>query len=254
MSKYIFTAEHKHNISLARKGHGTFTGHKHSEKTKARMRLTRKGRKMPPRSENYKQNLSIRMKLWWKNASEKRKKKILLSAQEGARNRVITDEFRERMRQQGIACTSSPERRKQMSLASMGNKYSLGCKHTLKRRLQDSELHSGSKSHLWQGGISSFPYPAGFNCTTRFKIRIRDNFTCLVCNISENGKKHHIHHIDYNKYNISSDNLVTLCHSCHTKTNQNREFWESYLSRKLYDHLTKSNTVVKDTGMEIGIE
>jgi len=32
-------------------------------------------------------------------------------------------------------------------------------------------------------------------------------------------------HIDYNKKNCNPDNLITLCHSCHSKTNHNRNYW-----------------------------
>ncbi len=32
-------------------------------------------------------------------------------------------------------------------------------------------------------------------------------------------------HIDYNKKNSNLNNLITLCGSCHTKTNTNRNYW-----------------------------
>ena len=29
-----------------------------------------------------------------------------------------------------------------------------------------------------------------------------------------------------------SENLITLCHSCHSKTNSNREYWQNYFKEK----------------------
>ena len=39
-----------------------------------------------------------------------------------------------------------------------------------------------------------------------------------------------IHHIDYDKTNNIPLNLVTLCNSCHTKTNYNRVPWVKLFS------------------------
>ena len=41
-------------------------------------------------------------------------------------------------------------------------------------------------------------------------------------------KKFPIHHIDYDKNNLDPKNLITLCQSCHIKTNYNRTFWMRY--------------------------
>lgn len=60
--------------------------------------------------------------------------------------------------------------------------------------------------------------------------------------ISENGvwnsgcpqteciKKLSIHHIDYNKNNTNSNNLISLCNSCHSKTNYNKKYWINYFN------------------------
>lgn len=39
-----------------------------------------------------------------------------------------------------------------------------------------------------------------------------------------------VHHIDYNKLNCNPNNLITLCKSCHMKTNFNREYWLDYFN------------------------
>lgn len=81
------------------------------------------------------------------------------------------------------------------------------------------------KNGRWQGGKSFEPYGTDFNKTLRKQVREQDNFTCQLCGISENGKRLCCHHIDYNKKHNYIENLVSLCDSCHSKTNFNRERW-----------------------------
>lgn len=85
----------------------------------------------------------------------------------------------------------------------------------------------GEEHWNWQGGKSFEPYPLGWNKTFKEQIRFRDGYKCQICGCSEveNGKKLSVHHKDYNKSNIDIDNLISLCHKCHIKTNYRREFW-----------------------------
>ena len=60
------------------------------------------------------------------------------------------------------------------------------------------------------------------------RIRDRDNHLCLLCDLhqEQNGNKLDVHHIDYNQLNNLHENMITLCHSCHAKTNKSkRKFW-----------------------------
>jgi hypothetical protein len=93
------------------------------------------------------------------------------------------------------------------------------------------ENHSGENHYNWQGGISKEPYSQDWTKELKEQIRERDNYQCQICFISEDllkdnyHKKLTIHHIDYDKKNCSPDNLISLCGSCHTKTNYNRDEW-----------------------------
>jgi len=98
-------------------------------------------------------------------------------------------------------------------------------KEVLKLR---SENLKGSKNPGWKGGIHNRFYPSEFNKTLRREIRDRDNNECFLCKDSE--KNLHVHHIDYDKYNNDELNLITLCCSCHIKTNFNRTYWNKRLS------------------------
>jgi len=65
---------------------------------------------------------------------------------------------------------------------------------------------------------------------------VRDFFgnICIICgkHQSELPTKLSTHHIFYNKDDGCDGrpfNLVPLCHTCHTRTNHNREYWESFI-------------------------
>jgi 5-methylcytosine-specific restriction endonuclease McrA len=61
----------------------------------------------------------------------------------------------------------------------------------------------------------------------------RDNWTCQECGVHCcNNKKINAHHIDYDINNNNFTNLITLCTSCHMKTNFRREHWIDYYRNK----------------------
>lgn len=83
----------------------------------------------------------------------------------------------------------------------------------------------------WQGGKSFEPYPLGWTKTYREQIRKRDGYKCQLCGCPETEclRKLHVHHKDYQKDNLNPSNLVSLCNSCHIKTNYNRKKWKELL-------------------------
>ncbi len=83
------------------------------------------------------------------------------------------------------------------------------------------------KSNNWRNGASFKPYGYKFNNVLKEQIRERDSRVCQICDKTEevNGRKLDIHHINYNKQNNNKDNLISLCHICHMKTNGNRHYW-----------------------------
>jgi len=99
-----------------------------------------------------------------------------------------------------------------------------GKTRSLETRRKISEANIGSRHPNWQGGKSFEPYPVEFNEKLKRSIRKRDNNICQICWKAGKG----VHHIDYNKENYGPSNLVTLCTSCHQKTNYNHEKWMGY--------------------------
>jgi len=106
--------------------------------------------------------------------------------------------------------------------------------HSFEDRIKISNAQMGAKSHLWRGGISYEIYPLGWNKTFKEQIRRRDEYKCQICGRSEveEIRKLCVHHIDYDKQNIEPENLASLCSSCHTKTNHNREYWKKFFAIK----------------------
>lgn len=97
----------------------------------------------------------------------------------------------------------------------------------------------GENSPMWKGGTSFSPYSPDFNNKLKRKIKIRDNYQCCVCN--KQTQKLFIHHINYDKLDSNEKNLISLCNSCHSKTNSNRDRWiiffDSLIIEK-YDNMT----------------
>ena len=59
---------------------------------------------------------------------------------------------------------------------------------------------------------------------TRAKVLYRDNYTCQCCKNKRKDSKLEVHHIIFRSNNGSNDeqNLITLCHSCHTDLHEGK--------------------------------
>ena len=87
----------------------------------------------------------------------------------------------------------------------------------------------GEKSYMWKGGKNLYPY--GWRNTLRDAIRRRDGYRCCLCRKAQKQDEDRlcVHHIDYDKDNLDSKNLISLCRSCHSKTNMGtRQAWTIY--------------------------
>ena len=111
-----------------------------------------------------------------------------------------------------------------------------------KRLHKENKINTFAKNPLfrdknpsWQGGKSFELYGFEWNKQLREQIRQRDNYTCQECNMSEIELNYalSVHHIDYNKKNSNQENLVSLCKSCHSQTNFDRNDWIEYYKNKV---------------------
>lgn len=100
---------------------------------------------------------------------------------------------------------------------------------------------SGERNGRWLGGVSSEPYGIEFTDALRDEIRGRDDYTCQLCGTKENGRALPVHHIDYTKTHNDKGNLVSLCDSCHGRTNSNRDYYQAYLQLVVLKEIPNAN-------------
>lgn len=103
----------------------------------------------------------------------------------------------------------------------------------------------------WRGGLSFEPYSKYFGKDLKQSIRRRDDFTCQLCGTpqSQLDRSLDVHHIDYKKTNCAEENLISLCRSCHTKTNGNRKFWEKHF-KSLMNKRQGATTIPKGSTLQ----
>jgi hypothetical protein len=172
----------------------------------------------------------------------------------------LSEELKSKIRNSNLGKVVSSDSRKRMSISKIGTKrtdetkkkISLNHRHmqTEETRKKISDIlrgkkrkpltkehrknisigntgkHSGKNCNFWINGKYSKKYSVDWTKTLKRSIRERDNYTCQLCGEKQEDKVFHIHHIDYDKLNCNPNNLVTLCHSCHSKTNYNRAYWK----------------------------
>lgn len=71
----------------------------------------------------------------------------------------------------------------------------------------------------------------GFTKSLKEQIRKRDRRRCQLCGKKRVFRKLDVHHINYVKHDNRPINLVSLCHSCHPKTNYDRQYWKRYFQK-----------------------
>lgn len=184
-----------------------------------------KGIKFTHRGSFKKGNRYGQYKKTWnkgKHLSEETKKKISESNKGHVgytKGRPLSKEHKEKLRIAGTGRHPTEETRRKLSLSLTGRKFS----EETKKKMGDAKR--GEKSPNWKGGIQENPYSVDWTKTLRRSIRERDKYICQICSEPQMDITHSVHHIDYDKTNCNPNNLITLCHSCHIKTNFEREKW-----------------------------
>lgn len=99
------------------------------------------------------------------------------------------------------------------------------CTDTDCRSKWQSENFSGENNGNWKGGISTEPYCTIWNNNGfRDEILERDNNRCSNPDCWNTAERLCLHHIDYDKKNCYPDNLITLCVSCNSRANIDRDW------------------------------
>lgn len=86
-----------------------------------------------------------------------------------------------------------------------------------------SKIRRGANNPHWNGGHEPY-YGPNWNWQAKIALK-RDDYTCQICNIKQNGRVHDIHHIvPFKKFGLKKyeeanrlENLITLCRPCHIR-------------------------------------
>lgn len=213
----------------ARKQRGdAWRGRKHTVESKKKMSIKATGTRNGMYGKTHTEEAKKKISEYWKGkaCSEETKKKISVANSGKGR---------------------PPELRKRLSKSLKlyyTNNESVwkGRKHTEKSKQKMSKSLKGiyikEKASNWRGGISSLPYSVEWDRWLREEIKERDNHICQNPKCEGISDILDIHHIDYNKENNEKNNLITICKSCHGKTQFKRKYWVWYY-KKLMRRINK---------------
>lgn len=155
---------------------------------------------------------------------------------------VCTKEVKQELSRKAKEKWKDPEYRKKVSKAmGLAKKKCFADPEFRKKHSARMKSMCGAKNANWKGGISTEPYCHIFKDKEwREIIYIRDAAKfCWNPQCSERGSRQALHHINYNKMDCDLRNIITVCISCNSKANGDREWWQSYyqiLMSKLYGY------------------
>lgn len=210
-----FSESHRKNMSLVRKGKKSyFLGKKHTKESKIKMSIAHKGH--IAWNKGLTKEISPLLKSIGKNISKSLKGMFL-----GDKS------VRWKPKIEKICTICKAKFYCKPCLNNIRKTCSNKCRHKYQSLCLEGKNHPN-----WKGGISLEPYPFNFSKKLKNFIRKRDRYKCQLCGVPkiECVSPLYVHHIDYNKKNISEINLISLCSSCHSKTNYNRKYWEIFFT------------------------
>ena len=103
----------------------------------------------------------------------------------------------------------------------------------------------GSGNPNWKGGITYEPYcDIWLDKDFKESIKARDNYTCQNPDCWQTSNKLVVHHIYYIKKDCHPGNLITLCNSCNSRANKNRNYWQKLYNSILNNKQFEANEVL----------
>jgi hypothetical protein len=144
-----------------------------------------------------------------------------------------TEEHKRKIGESGRGRIVSEETRINMGNAKRGQKHTEDAKRKISKSLTGK--YCREKSSNWKGGISFEPYCFKFDEPLHERCRIFFERVCVECGKTEieNKRKMDVHHVNYDKMVCCNDVkplFVTLCMSCHPKTQRNKQYWEKHFT------------------------
>ena len=237
-------------------------GRKLSEKHIQRIKETHKGMIGKHHSEETKRKIGeASSKLRHSDETKKRMSEAKKGKPSWNKGKKLSKEHRKNLSLSHVGYIQSEEQKKKRSdimkkgyasgrikAGMLGKKHSFDFAKKRKATLEKRGYSQcGENNPSWKGGLSFEPYTEEFNKELKELIRNRDNYQCQLCGCpeSEEGRNLAIHHIDYVKKNCKPFNLISLCISCHMKTNKDREKWQKYFINKIEETMNSKITKFK---------
>ncbi|HUU88366.1 MAG TPA: hypothetical protein VMX17_11535 [Candidatus Glassbacteria bacterium] len=181
------------------------------------------------RNNNPMHDQEVVKKFLGENSPNKKLEKRLKTTGEsnGFYGKTHTDELKKKWSKERIGVIRSEKSKKKQSETRTGvtfeDRYGKEIAAELKRK--SSKRIMGCNNPNWKGGIQCEPYCEQWSDKEyKESIKKRDGYKCLNPECNKTSYKLCIHHIDYIKKNCHPLNLITICISCNSKANQNREW------------------------------
>ena len=200
----------------------------------------KKGRKFSNEQE-IKRIEALRKKGAWNKGLTKETDKSVKRIAEKLKGKQATENHRKKLKGKH----NSPK-----TEFKIGHQINSGRIHSKQSKMKYRFSKLGKNNPQWQGGISFEPYDKSFNNKFKRAIRKRDNQICMLCGIHREKLKRalDVHHINYNKQMSIPQNCISLCASCHMKTNKDRKIWTKHfqaLLNKKYDYkYSETNEII----------
>lgn len=199
-------------------------GTKNTKEHRKKIGLGNKGKKV---SEKSKRKISNAHK--GKIFSKETKKKI----SDANKGKILSKKHIEKIRQGNKGKKIPVETREKMSIAKQNMTEETKRKMSITRKGK----FIGEESSQWKGGISCEPYcEIWIDKKYKQSIRDRDNNKCQNPDCWKTTKRIAIHHINYIKKDCHPRNLITICASCNSRANKNREnhamFYQNIMTKK----------------------
>jgi hypothetical protein len=114
---------------------------------------------------------------------------------------------------------------------------------------------SGPNNGNWRGGVLP-EYCEKWTPELRERIRAFFDYECIMCGRTqeEDCRLLSCHHVEYNKNACCDDQpycFAALCRSCHCRTNNDRDRWESMLHRIIDEIYDGRSYFTKDEWKEV---
>lgn len=194
-------------------------GKHHSEETKKKIGKAGKGRKLPPRSEEYKQKISATLKGRTKSEEFKRKvSKGMKGKNTWMTGRKLPFEVKKKISMSNKDRKFSEKHKQNISIARKGMKFSK--EHLLNMSKARRGMLTGPSHWNWKGGQSMTIRKSIEYKDWRLAVFAKDDFTCVGCG-DNRGRNLQAHHIlsfaEHPNLRFDVSNGTTLCKKCHAK-------------------------------------